>query len=564
LATWKIAHVWLLLVVLCTAYAKPSAAQTPSPSAGSTGAGPANANGASPLDVEALPSCPLLCEPSRAVLTLRKEAVAYASDGDLGAAVETQLRSIRTLGCQIPADLVALADYLEASGDRLSGARLYAAVASLEAPPGTLPEDYRTHAANSRLPKSQCGTPHGDADNLGPVWQVLSRGRRCAGVEARFKAAELAGRSAKVANEAEAECVPSSLRRLVVFAPRRGLEIEIDGKPLEEAELDIALGKGLGLTAGQHQLTARAPRLFEATLEFAVPWEAEADTLTVRLSPFAAKRDGHEPAASAAFDKGLEAALGDDYATAERAFAEAWVADPAAETRFNWAVCALKLGHWDRAYHHLSALADAPDAPPRLVQLSREHLEMLGENRFRRITIVLPKGGTVIVDGRPLAPFPAGGERALVTTSESKPLPKGSYQAVLAEGSHVFRLSPPGESSRTLTHSLKADTTELVLKTPPPEAQLDRVEDGGTHRPLGYTMMAVGGAGLIASSVLFILAKQDLDKVEKRCDDGICNTAEDAELGDRARNRARTSEGLFAAALVLGGAGAYITWGTTF
>jgi hypothetical protein len=234
--------------------------------------------------------------------------------------------------------------------------------------------------------------------------------------------------------------------------------------------------------------------------------------------------------AEALFREGRDAMRRHQYLEACSKFQQSDGLDPSPGTRLNWALCDEKVGHLAQALTHarwaLDRLSPEDDRHPIAARLVADL-----DQRVARLTVRLaPSVGAsakVYVDGEPLR-MQGTDETRTVDPGEhvifvEEPAHEGGRVVVtLREGEIALRAVSAGPGWRG------RDDRARPVASPPPRAPAAR-------RTVGYVLAGSAGIGLVATTVLGVLAVGERNVVARHCPDRVC----DAE-GFDAANRGRT------------------------
>jgi hypothetical protein len=274
--------------------------------------------------------------------------------------------------------------------------------------------------------------------------------------------------------------------------------------------------------------------------------------------------------ARAAFRLGSALAKQGQWLDALAAFGRSARMNPHPITMYNVAYCERALGHYARAYKNFSAALEpaatpgGPKLPAELETQARGYL-VETEQRVARISVAFVAPNMAMrVDGHPLEPLRATGDRAvLIVAAEDAPVAAPSpstFDLWLDPGTHVFVVSRPGSDNVVESHAFRAgESAALRFPTEPsatpapstvsPSAEAPQVSHG-PNRTAAIVAFSVGGAALVTSGVFAGLALNEKGSLPN-CQGHAC-PAEDQNQMDRMKRFADFAT----VGLVVGGVGA--------
>jgi hypothetical protein len=237
------------------------------------------------------------------------------------------------------------------------------------------------------------------------------------------------------------------------------------------------------------------------------------------------------------FREGREAMKRGNPAQACPKFAESQRLDPAPGTLINLSECEEVLGKLTEAWRHIQQAAQQLPKDDDRLPIAREQAESL-DRRIPRLTVTLranaPASSVIMLDGT---------ERVTPGTT-----------IVVDPGSHVVAVSARGY--RTTMASVRVAESERAQISVAPEPMSADTPPalpsapGSTRKILGWTLGAVGVAGLVTGGVLASVLNRKQTIVFAHCEDKIC----DQEGYDTVRS-ARRLEPYYYGAWIAGGVG---------
>jgi hypothetical protein len=253
------------------------------------------------------------------------------------------------------------------------------------------------------------------------------------------------------------------------------------------------------------------------------------------------------------FLKGREAYDGGDYAHAERFFRQSYELDQATGTLLNLALAEDKVGKLSEAWQHAREVVDALPPDDSRAPIARSLWESL-DARLPRLQLMLdgrsPPDAVVELDGILVQGVMLGtaipvnpGSHDIVVRAPGRRVRHVSIQ--IDEGQRLARVVAPGP--------LAPPVSPPVPHTPPePDTEVNGVEVAGA------TLLAVGGASLVASLVLGGLVLDRKSTVDDHCDANRVCDDEAFTAADEGRRFAAASTGTFIAGLALATAGTIV------
>lgn len=281
------------------------------------------------------------------------------------------------------------------------------------------------------------------------------------------------------------------------------------------------------------------------------------------------------------FEQGRQSLERGDVAAACDLLAQSYALRPGHGTLLNLAVCLERKGALVEAYQQFQAALTAAVADHRAdrERLAREHLEGLTA-KLSFIKLHWPSE-----------------HAGMVVSFDDKTVAKGVESLVVAAGPHRITATAPGREPFELTIAaiggrdvvIQLPTLEPVASTPvqprheqvrpapPPHkaapAPLQPAPTRAGDSPekpsvvLPVSTLAVGGAALLAGSVLGLRVISDANEVKRVCPDRRCTTDESlnraGELNERAARDARLADVFVPLGLVLSGVGAVWLWSSS-
>ncbi len=211
-------------------------------------------------------------------------------------------------------------------------------------------------------------------------------------------------------------------------------------------------------------------------------------------------------AAEVLFDKGRAALSAQDWATAEKAFAQSQALDPAVGTRLNLGECRMRLGAFPAAWQDFTdALRELPPSDARR-EYARGRLAEL-EKKLPMLTVALrsgtPSGTRVVKNGT-----------AMSRAALGVPLPVDA-------GAVVVVVSAPGHADARFT--VDARTGEaLHLEVAPGPVAVGSAAAPPSTRTAGFVVGGVGAAGLVTGIVTGALALGRASAYRSDCPNQEC------------------------------------------
>lgn len=273
--------------------------------------------------------------------------------------------------------------------------------------------------------------------------------------------------------------------------------------------------------------------------------------------------------ARAAFRLGSALAKQGQWLDALAAFGRSARMNPHPITMYNVAYCERALGHYARSHKNFSAALEpaatpgGPKLPAELETQARGYL-VETEQRVARISVAFVAPNMAMrVDGHPLEPLRATGDRAvLIVAAEDAPVAAPSpstFDLWLDPGTHVFVVSRPGSDNVVESHTFRAgESAALRFPTEPsatpapstvsPSAEAPQASHG-PNRTAAIVAFSVGGAGLVTGGVFGALSLSD--KGSLHCPNNACPSSEVDQM-----HRAQRFADFATVGLVVGGVGA--------
>jgi hypothetical protein len=264
--------------------------------------------------------------------------------------------------------------------------------------------------------------------------------------------------------------------------------------------------------------------------------------------------------ARAAFLRGTELAKAGHWSDALEAFEQSSELKPHPVTTYNIAYCERELGRQLRAWTSFSRALEAHAAPdgdqlPADLLYSAEVYRSELESKLARISIRIPGGATLAVDGEPL----------------TKSGDNDSFDLLLEPGMHTFRVSTTAERATELRRELVSGhnqmlVLELAPETPAPVAvPVSRARQAHSATPRApardYTWpivaYGVGAVGLGVGAVFGLRALDQERELEKICPDRRCPARYEDQL-DAANRDALLSTAGFGVAVAGAALGTYL------
>ncbi len=256
-----------------------------------------------------------------------------------------------------------------------------------------------------------------------------------------------------------------------------------------------------------------------------------------------------DAAAEALFRAGREASEQGDFATACARFEESRRLEPAPGTVFNLAVCYERLGQVASAWQRFQEVKERLPAADERVALADERIAALA-SRLPKLTLRLadaPAGATALRDGVPLGSASLG------------------IAVPVDPGRHELVARAPGHADSTVSVEIaEGERKEVVLRLGAPEtasaatsSQSSTSSASASSSPvLGYTLGAIGVAGIATSLITGALVLDRKSTVEKECVGSVCSRA-GADAASSGRTLSAVSTVAFAAGAVCTAAGLY-------
>jgi hypothetical protein len=244
-------------------------------------------------------------------------------------------------------------------------------------------------------------------------------------------------------------------------------------------------------------------------------WLAATVLVGVLALPRAARAQNDPAAAEALFLAGRDAMERKDYAAACPKFAESDRLDPSSGAHINLADCEERLGHVASAWRHWQeAIELIPSNDSRLPGVMKRKADV--EKRVPRLTLKsskpLPAGAVVTRDGVEVGlgalevPLPLDpGVHAVVVRSPGHKDWKESL--TLKEGERRDLVLVLGEAEAAAPPPLVSLAAPLVREEPPSK----------TGRIVGFSLLGVGGAGVILGGIMGALAIDRKSAVTSLC-----------------------------------------------
>jgi hypothetical protein len=257
------------------------------------------------------------------------------------------------------------------------------------------------------------------------------------------------------------------------------------------------------------------------------------------------------------------------YAEACENFRESHELYPGNAALLNLALCHEALGQWARAWTHLKAcLKQLPEDDPRRA-LAEAHFKAV-ERRVAMLTVLLSTGVAppvdLQIDGRRVAetevgvPLPLDPGPHEIRWNSGTALPQRML-VTLAEGERAVRTlgadpghaaPPPPATPAPPVLRPEISGTESI------RPGLERRQGGSTQRALGYTLGAVGIAGLSAAGVMGIMILDRQATVREHCPTKQSCDSEGIEAGDQGRTLVSATVTALAVGTVTLGSGIYL------
>jgi hypothetical protein len=260
--------------------------------------------------------------------------------------------------------------------------------------------------------------------------------------------------------------------------------------------------------------------------------------------------------AEALFREGRDAMRRHQFIEACDKFQQSDELDPSPGTRLNWALCEESLGHLVQSLLHahsaLDQLSPEDDRHPIAARLVAELAQ-----RVARLTVRLPPtvgpNARVYLDGEPLG-MQGGDEARMVDPGEHVIVVEqaahdaGRVLVTLREGESAVRAVSVGQEQR----GVGAGARGLAPIRP---------RASSARRTAGYALAASAGVGLVATTVLGILAAGEHDVVARDCPDRLCN-AEGFDAARRGRAFVNLGTVTLGFSVANAAAAAFLLWPT--
>lgn len=272
--------------------------------------------------------------------------------------------------------------------------------------------------------------------------------------------------------------------------------------------------------------------------------------------------------AEALFRAGRQASARGDHATACMSYRESFRIENTVGTLLNIAVCEEALGQLTSAWQRYQRVLSALSRDDTRVALTRDRLAAL-ELRLPQITVVL-----------------VAGERDTTRISlDSVEHPASSLAEPLRidPGAHELKVFAAGHEARTYPFSITEGerhtlTVEPGALLPPPDAlavngasapvpfvarspsaQRAPIDADSLQRTIGWTSLAVGGAGLAVSAVAFGFVIDRKLTVDDHCSNHVCDDTGEA-AAESGRAFVRVSWISLAGGALATATGFYLLW----
>ena len=268
---------------------------------------------------------------------------------------------------------------------------------------------------------------------------------------------------------------------------------------------------------------------------------AETDNAGAEQSASEASEDPRVEQAREAFRLGSTLARQGQWRDALAAYQRSAELHPHAVTTYNIGYVERALGHLTLARRYL-ALALEPRTnsavqplPENLQSLARSYLSEI-DRRIVRVSVTLTDPRLAVsADGRPFDVVSSGGRPLLAagTAAPGRPTtpPAAAFDLMIDPGRHVFLLSLAGKGDTLHEHSFDSGSTPTLQlgiereskpsafeTTQSASVPADKpVDSPASLRPWMWTAFAVGAAGVVAGSVLGILAIEKDAELENVC-----------------------------------------------
>jgi hypothetical protein len=269
------------------------------------------------------------------------------------------------------------------------------------------------------------------------------------------------------------------------------------------------------------------------------------------------------------FQKGRDAAKRGDYATACAFFSESYALDASAGTLFNLAHCQEQLRRVATAWTQYQELVKRLNTDDPRLPLIQERIRAL-EPRLSRVTLALaestPRDVDVSLDGKKVEPDALGapividpGDHVVEVAALDRVTKR--YTFIIAESeTKTLELAAgemrPPESPKKVEPAPRP----APVRAPPPTAEPE--QDLDWQRISGWTLVGLGGAGLLTSGVAALMVLDHKATVKDECDDVGDGTLKCSPDGKQAADDGKVWGTVGTVAFILGaaslGAGSYL------
>lgn len=237
---------------------------------------------------------------------------------------------------------------------------------------------------------------------------------------------------------------------------------------------------------------------------------ARAGLAALLLSSFVQAQE--ETIADALFREARASMRAGDFASACPKLEESYRIDPSAGTLVNLAVCLEKSGALATAATRYQLAVDTIPATDERAALARNALAALTP-RVPRLRVVLaqamPAGARVTLDGVELRDASLG---------SWLPVNPGKHVVGVATSSGTQQVTVALVEAQRLEHVVTAPSAE-----PKREAEAPAPSPPGWRRPVGWSLLGIGAAGLVTSAVFGGLALGKKSVVRDHCTDQRCD-----------------------------------------
>jgi hypothetical protein len=268
----------------------------------------------------------------------------------------------------------------------------------------------------------------------------------------------------------------------------------------------------------------------------------------------AAAQADAQAAADALFRAGREATLAEDHQKACGYFRESQRLDPAPGTLLNLAICEERVGHLAQAWQYYRRVFDATS--------EQDPRRSIVTKNLARLDQVLPRFILQRAVGAPPTTRAQLGAVSFEASTFGVAIP-------IDPGSHTWVVSAPGHGSVRITRVVsRGERLTLSVKPGPALARSGRTT--AVHKPtsaqpprsksgraVGYALLGVGAASLVASGITAALVLDRKSIVAEECDNKICSP-DGVEAGRTGHRLALWSTLFFGLGLVTSGSGTYL------